>query len=57
MLSINKTDGYDALIVVGKNQLELEKNILASDPGDYTTMYLKNIEKPPEEHTKEIVFE
>ncbi|CAK63604.1 unnamed protein product (macronuclear) [Paramecium tetraurelia] len=57
MLSIDKTDGYDQLIILGKNQYEIEKQMLLHDGTDNTGVYRKNIEKIPEELTKEQIYE
>ncbi|CAK56406.1 unnamed protein product (macronuclear) [Paramecium tetraurelia] len=57
MISPDKRNDFDKLIILGKSQFEIEKEMLLNDGGDSTGVYRKDIDKPPDEYTKEQIYE
>ncbi|CAD8055681.1 unnamed protein product [Paramecium sonneborni] len=57
MISPDKRNDFHQLIILGKSQFEIEKEMLLNDGGDSTGVYRKDIDKPPDEYTKEQIYE
>lgn len=53
MMSIIKTGDYDQLVVVGRSQLDIERQMLLNDGQDMTAAYRKELIKPVMEHDKD----